>query len=385
MPASPAPSSASPGSSPSASPAPIPDSHHVLEFPYTRTTGPFVGPFLTGLRDGKILGNRIEVAAGFGTAAGPKVFCPPLEYHPETAAAIEPDFVEVGPGGEVVSWTWVQHPTAKHPFAEPFAFAQILLDGADTPLPHAIQANSSDDISTGMRVVAQWRGERAGAITDIFFVPEAGDAAAAGGAAAPDDAPATESAPAAPATVAPEDIAPGEEPVTITEHVISLTISEPLHDHRRRFAEGLLAGKIIAQRSPASGKIYVPGRGFDPMERVAITEADELEVADVGTVVGFTEINPVQYHGQKETEPYIRCSILLDGADQPVQGIDIRHIAVADFRIGMRLKAVWRPPAEREILDMDNRFGSIPETVVERWDPTGEPDVDPASLKEHAI
>lgn len=374
-------SSSSASSSHSAdSPGAIPDCHHVLEFPYTRTTGSFVGPFLTGLRDGKILGNRIS------TADGHRVFCPPLEYHPETAAAVEPDFAEVGPGGEVVSWTWVQHPTAKHPLDEPFAFAQILLDGADTPLPHAIKASSSDDISTGMRVMAQWRQDRQGSITDIFFVPEAG--AAAGAVPAAGAAPAAEAVPVAapaPDTIARQDITPGEEPVTITEHVISLTISEPLHDHRRRFAEGLLAGKIIAQRSPASGKIYVPGRGFDPMERVAITQADELEVADVGTVVGFTEINPVQYHGQKETQPYIRCSILLDGADQPVQGIDIRHITVADFRIGMRLKAVWRPPAERKILDMDNRFGSIPESVVERWDPTGEPDVDPASLKEHAI
>ena len=29
-----------------------------MEFPYTRTTGPVVGPFLTGLRDGRILGGR---------------------------------------------------------------------------------------------------------------------------------------------------------------------------------------------------------------------------------------------------------------------------------------------------------------------------------------
>ena len=29
-----------------------PISTHVIEFPYTRTLGPVVGPFLTGLRDG---------------------------------------------------------------------------------------------------------------------------------------------------------------------------------------------------------------------------------------------------------------------------------------------------------------------------------------------
>ena len=327
----------------------IPDSHHVLEFPYTRTTGPVVGPFLTALRDGKILGSRIDG----------KVYCPPLEFHPTTAAAVDADFVEIGPGGTVQSWTWVAHPTPKHPLSEPFAFALIHLDGADTPIAHAVKASSPDHITTGMRVCAQWREERAGAITDVYFVPEA--------------------------DAAEQEIEPGEGDVIITEHLISLTIAEPLHQHRRRFAEGLLDGKIIGQRSPASGKVYVPGRGYDPMERIRMDESTDEEVADAGTVVGFTEINPVQYHGQKERKPYIRCSILLDGTDQPVQGIDVRHIGVEDFRVGMRMKAVWKAAEDRYLEDIDNRYGSIPETVVERWDPTGEPDVDPSQLKEHAM
>lgn len=327
----------------------IPDSYHVLEFPYTRTTGPVVGPFLTALRDGKILGSRIDG----------KVYCPPLEYHPTTAAAVESELVEVGPSGTILSWTWVAHPTPKHPLSEPFAFALIQLDGADTPLAHAVKVASSEAISTGARVTAQWREECVGAITDVYFVPEA--------------------------DAEEQKIEPGEGDVIITEHLISLTISEPLHPHRRRFAEGLLEGKIIGQRSPASGKLYVPGRGYDPMERIRLDQSAEEEVADVGTVVGFTEINPVQYHGQKERKPYIRCSILLDDSDQPIQGIDIRHIGVDDFRVGMRLRAVWKAPEDRYIEDLDNRYGTIPDTVVERWDPTGEPDVEPDMLKEHTI
>lgn len=386
----------------------IPDNHHVLEFPYTRTTGEIVGSFLTALRDGRILGSRIDG----------KVYCPPLEYHPETAAPVETDLVEIGPGGVVETWTWVEHPTSKHPFQEPFAFALIKLDGADTALPHAVKVSSQEKIFSSARVTARWRqdegqaegnqeskegtgtsgaaggtvarGETAegkaaagtvagnaaaesSAITDIYFVLES----EAG--ATPAKAPAQKSA----TTLSAEALS--ADPVTITNHLISLTIHEPLHAHRKRFAEGLLEGKIIGQRSPESGKIYVPGRGYDPIERVLITEADEVEITDVGTVVGFTEITPVQYHGQKETDPYIRCSILLDGSDQPVQGIDIRHIPVDDFRVGMRMKAVWKPKADRYIDDMDNRYGSIPETVVERWDPTGEPDVGSEQLKEHSM
>ena len=33
-------------------------SDHVLEYPYVRSVGPVVGAFLTGLRDGKVVGIR---------------------------------------------------------------------------------------------------------------------------------------------------------------------------------------------------------------------------------------------------------------------------------------------------------------------------------------
>jgi uncharacterized OB-fold protein len=318
-----------------------------LEYPYTRTTGPVMGPFLTGLRDGKILGNR----------CGDRVLCPPLEYDPATGATLTPDFVEVGPGGTIQAFTWIALPTSKHPFPHPFAFALITLDGADTPLVHAVDAGSIDAMSVGMRVAAQYRDERHGAITDVYFVPAA--------------------------AAVSQSIVPGEEPVAITEHLISLKIRDDLYPHRVRFGRGLLDGRIIGQKSSVSGKVYVPGRGYDNLERVALTEADDVVVADTGTVSSFTVITPVQYYGQKETEPYIRCSILLDGADQPIIGVDIRDIAVTDFRVGMRLRAQWKPPAERSVAQMDNRGGGVWEAVIDRWEPTGEPDVDPEELKDH--
>ena len=47
----------------------------------------------------------------------------------------------------------------------------------------------------------------------------------------------------------------------------------------------------------------------------------------------FTVITPVRYYGQKETEPYIRASILLGGADSPIYGVDIRDIPPEQFRL----------------------------------------------------
>ena len=319
---------------------------NTLEYPYTRTTGPFVGPFLTALRDGKLIGNQING----------RTFCPPFEYDPDTGAAAPAEFVEVGPGGTVVGWTWIAEPSEKHPFAHPFAFALIRIDGADVPMVHAVDTGTIDTMQTGMRVAAQYRDERHGAITDVYFVPEA--------------------------EAQTQEITPGEGTVEITEHLISLKVREPLYPHRQRFVDGLLAGKITGQRSPVSGKVYVPGRGYDNLERVPLTEADEVIVADRGTVVAFTVITPVQYYGQKETEPYIRCSILLDNSDQPIMGVDVRDIPLDDFRVGMRLGAQWKKPKERSITAFDNRGGGW-EQVIDRWTPTGEPDVDFESFKEH--
>jgi len=75
---------------------------HVLEFPYTRSTGPVIGGFLTGLRDGRILGVRSTAPAG-------TVVVPPTEYDPVTGDDTG-DLVEVGPAGIVTSWGWAAHP-----------------------------------------------------------------------------------------------------------------------------------------------------------------------------------------------------------------------------------------------------------------------------------
>ncbi len=136
---------------------------HKIEFPYTRTLGPVYSAFLTGMRDGQLLGIRDRDG---------RVLCPPTEWDPTTGEALDHDFVEVGPGGVVQTWAWVSNPTPKHPLDKPFAFALIKLDGADTAMVHAVDAGSMEKMSTGMRVAARWKDERLGQITDVAFVPE---------------------------------------------------------------------------------------------------------------------------------------------------------------------------------------------------------------------
>ncbi|MDG2908326.1 MAG: OB-fold domain-containing protein [Acidimicrobiales bacterium] len=135
----------------------------ILEYPFTRTTGPVVGAFLTGLREGILIGIR----RSDGT-----VMVPPAEYDPVTSEPLT-EVVEVGQAGEVVSWTWVDPPRPQSPWDGPHGLALILLDGADTPMFHAVLVDSPGELATGMRVSAVWREEREGHIADLAgFSPE---------------------------------------------------------------------------------------------------------------------------------------------------------------------------------------------------------------------
>lgn len=140
---------------------------NILEYPYTRTTGPVIGRFMTGLRDGRIEGIR--------TDAG-RVIVPPTEYDPDTGASLGEDrMVEVGQAGVVTTWAWVSKPSRAHLFDRPFAWALVRLDGADTGFLHAVDAGGPSSMATGMRVRVRWRQERVGEIHDIAcFEPESG-------------------------------------------------------------------------------------------------------------------------------------------------------------------------------------------------------------------
>ena len=164
---------------------------HVLEYPYTRSTGDVIGRFFANLKQRQITAIR--------TPAG-RVLCPPLEYDPQTGASLlDAEWIDLPDTGTVISWTWIEHPRPNHPVQQPFAFALIQIDGADTAMLHTIVVPTTTHLSmptfaelragapntaesttvarppitTGMRVRAHWREEPTGDITDIeYFEPE---------------------------------------------------------------------------------------------------------------------------------------------------------------------------------------------------------------------
>lgn len=128
-----------------------------LGYTYTRSTGPLIGRFLTGLRERRIHGVR---------ASDGRVIVPPAEYDPQTAVALD-ELVPVADTGTVTTWCWVREPLAHHLLPHPFAFALVRLDGADVPLLHLVDAGDEAAMRTGMRVRARWSDEPRGSITDI--------------------------------------------------------------------------------------------------------------------------------------------------------------------------------------------------------------------------
>ena len=306
-------------------------------FDYTRSLGPVLSEFMTALAGKRILGSR---------GADGRVHVPPAEYDPVTFAP-PAELLPVGPAGTVLTWSWQPAPVDGQPLDRPFAWALIRLDGADTGLLHAVDAGSADAMHSGMRVRPRWAAERAGHIRDIeCFDP------------VPDDA-----------EPVPDEASEAGDPVTMIITPVRLRIQHSASAEESRYLIGLSQGKVIGQRCPACSKVYVPPRGACPVDGVPTTT--DVELPDVGTVTTFCVVN-VPFQGQRVPSPYVAASVLLDGADIAFQHL-ILGCEPAEVRMGMRVRAVWRPREE---------WGTTAENIS-HFEPTGEPDTPYESYAHH--
>jgi uncharacterized protein len=279
------------------------------------------------------------------------VHAPPFEYDPVT---LEPpaEFVEVGPEGTVVTWSWIPEPVEGQPLDRAFGWALIRLDGADTNMLHAVDAGTATDMRTGMRVRARWAAERTGSVTDIVCF-EASQAAEA----------ARDCGNQAARTVSLSQ--PRERDEAQADAGMLVT---PVHLHyvhtaspgESVYLRGLAEGRLLGQRCPACRKVYIPARGTCPTDGVPMTENVELPAA--GTVTTFCVVN-VPYKGQQVAPPYVAAAVLLDGADIPFQQL-ILGCEPGDVHMGMRVRAVWKPREE---------WGTTAANIS-HFAPTGEPD-----------
>ena len=136
-----------------------------------------------------------------------------------------------------------------------------------------------------------------------------------------------------------------------------------------RFLAGVVEGRLIGRRCPSCTKVYIPPKGACPTCAIPCTE--DVQVQETGTVTTFCIVN-VPFEGQTMKLPYTYGAVLLDGADLPILHL-ITGLPADQVRMGLRVKAEWMPPGERE-----PTLGAI------RWFvPTGEPDAAFDTYKEH--
>lgn len=302
-----------------------------IGFDYTRSLGPVLSRFMTGLAAKRVYGSR---------GSDGRVHAPPLEYDPVTHAPLT-DMVEVSPVGTVVSWTWLDRPVEGQPLARPFAWALIRLDGADTAMLHAVDAGDKSLMRTGMRVSVRWAADPVGHIRDI------------------------------------ECFEPGENVSEPVPSAAVTSVTTPIHlgyrhmvsPEETRYLRGLAEGRMLGQRCPVCGKVYIPPRGACPADGVPTT--DEVELPGAGTVTTFCIVN-VPFAGQRVKPPYVAAQVLLDGADIPLQHL-ILGCPADEVRMGMRVEAVWKPRAE---------WGTTPQNI-DHFRPSGEPDVPYESYAHH--
>ncbi|MHB8464708.1 MAG: Zn-ribbon domain-containing OB-fold protein [Acidimicrobiales bacterium] len=169
------------------------------------------------------------------------------------------------------------------------------------------------------------------------------------------------------------------------DRFVTLTYHDHLPPATVRFADALVAGRIVGQKCPACGRVYCPPKGYCPLDVVIMGPEHDVDVSDHGTVTGFTIVAPVRYYGQTKTEPFVYASVLLDGASSPLGGQDVSGIPADHVHAGLRVRAVWKPVGERTTDGQSVRGWGTVEGCITSFVPSGEPDASPEQYKEHAI
>jgi uncharacterized protein len=138
----------------------------------------------------------------------------------------------------------------------------------------------------------------------------------------------------------------------------------------RFFREVTDNSRLVGQRCPECGKVYVPPRGVCPRDGVPTPE--EVEVPGTGTVTIFCIVN-LPFAGQLVECPYVCASVLLDGADSELFHL-IQEVDPAEVRMGMRVEPVW--------VEAGDEAAGL--ARIKYFRPSGEPDVPTRHLRGRA-
>jgi uncharacterized OB-fold protein len=118
-----------------------------------------------------------------------------------------------------------------------------------------------------------------------------------------------------------------------------------------RFLSELKNGRIIGRRCDRCQRVLVPPRMF--CERCFRPTSAWHYVEDTGTVNTYSESH-IRWDAMRIGDPILVAVIDIDGADSGGFLHYLGDVKPEAIHIGMKVKAVWKPPEERQgsILDI---------------------------------
>ncbi len=123
------------------------------------------------------------------------------------------------------------------------------------------------------------------------------------------------------------------------------------------YLEGFRAGKIRGSRCGQCGRMMVPARAFCEVCNLRVVD-DWYDLGDTGTVMTYTN-SRVDWDSSFLPDGQVRtfAVIEIDGAS-PEQGLlhHLGEVAPDEVHVGMRVKAVWKDPADRKGCVTDIRY-----------------------------
>jgi uncharacterized OB-fold protein len=134
---------------------------------YEVAAGKTLSRFLAGVIEGRLLGRRCPSCR--------KVYVPPKGACPTCGVEFGEE-VEVADTGTLTTYCTVNVPFEGQTMKLPYVYGSVLLDGADLPILHLVQA-PAERVTMGMRLKAEWLppSERKASLESIrWFVPVEG-------------------------------------------------------------------------------------------------------------------------------------------------------------------------------------------------------------------
>ena len=148
-------------------------------------------------------------------------------------------------------------------------------------------------------------------------------------------------------------------PIFTTSYAPKLRYAWDAGEAIGRYLAELREGRLVGRRCRECERVMIPPRMF--CERCFRPTDEWVRLQDSGTINTFS-LCYVSWDVRRLTQPEIPAVIEIDGAS-PGMGIlhMVRKVSPRKMRVGMRVKAVWKPRSART--------GSV--TDIEDWMPRG--------------